>query len=238
MADHYKRVELMECDFYRRFPTKLLLEYCMGYIMEDITPIGGGTENLYRQCGAVWMLSHMRVFQEADIFPNDLLCFRVYRRVVEGARYVFLIDILREEELVAKLDCSFIPVYKEQRRVVRLDQVEPIWTEPPRTAESKHLQRMRPKCAFFPCGEDAVRYSDCDWNGHMTSGAYVALACNMLGFWGAEEPRRMRKMQIDYASEVRPGTLLQFERGTEDGVRYLRGIKPDGTIAFTAACDF
>ena len=238
MSDHIKRVELMECDYYRRFPSKLLLEYSMGFIMDDITPIGGGTENLYRQCGAVWMLSHSRILQEEDIFPYDVLCFRVHRRVVEGARYVFLIDILREDRPIARLDCSFIPVDKQARRVVRLEQVEKIWTEPPRTAESKHLQRMRPKCAFYPCGEDTVRYSDCDWNGHMTSGAYVALACNMAGFWGAQEPRRMRKIQIDYASEVYPGTRLTFERGEEDGVQYLRGVKPDGKIAFTAACEF
>jgi len=238
MSDHIKRVELMECDYYRRFPPKLILESCMGYIVEDITPIGGSTANLYRHCGAVWMLSHMRLKQDADIFPNDLLCFRVHKRVVEGARYIFLVDILRDDKPIAVLDCSFIPVDKAARRVVRLDVVEPIWTEPPRTAESRHLQRMRPKCAFSPCGEDAVRYSDCDWNGHMTSGAYIALACNMLGFWGAEQPRRMRRMQIDYASEVRPGTLLRFERGEEDGVQYLRGVKPDGTVAFTAACEF
>ena len=238
MSDHIRQITLMECDYFRRIPPKLLLEYSMSYIVEDITPIGGGTANLYRHCGAVWMLSHMRLIQDADLFPGDTLCFRVHRRVVEGARYIFLVDILRDGAPVGCLDCSFIPVDKAARHIVRLEQVEPIWTEPAREAESRHLQRMRPKCAFTPCGEDAVRMSDCDWNGHMTSGAYAALTCNMIGFWETEEPRRMRQLQIDYASEVRPGTLLRFERGEEDGVRYLRGIKPDGVTAFTAACVF
>jgi len=48
----------------------------------------------------------------------------------------------------------------------------------------------------------------------------------------------MKLMQVDYASEVLPGTLLQFERGAADDVKYVRGVKPDGKIAFTSKCIF
>ena len=45
-------------------------------------------------------------------------------------------------------------------------------------------------------------------------------------------------IQLDFASEVRPGTALRYERGEAVGVRYLRGVKPDGKIAFVAAAIF
>ena len=56
----------------------------------------------------------------------------------------------------------------------------------------------------------------------MTSGAYLSLACDGLGFWESGEKRTMQMMQLDFASEVRPGTALRYERGESGGVRYLR----------------
>ena len=87
-----------------------------------------------------------------------------------------------------------------------------------------------------PCGGDTVRFSDCDINGHMTSGAYMALACDALGLWEGDTPRYIRMIQLDFSSEVKPGTPLDFSRGEEFGLLYLRGTKPDGVVAFTAAC--
>ena len=52
----------------------------------------------------------------------------------------------------------------------------------------------------------------------------------------SEKPRYIRMLQLDFCSEVKPGTLLEFSRGEEFGLLYLRGTKPDGTVAFIAAC--
>ncbi|MBR5224700.1 MAG: hypothetical protein IKV90_03425, partial [Clostridia bacterium] len=62
------------------------------------------------------------------------------------------------------------------------------------------------------------------------------LTCDALDYWSGSEMRYMKEMQVDFASEVRPGTRLSFERGEEDGAHYVRAIKPDGKIAFIAKC--
>ena len=55
-------------------------------------------------------------------------------------------------------------------------------------------------------------------------------------YWNGSDSRYMREMQMDFTSEVMPGTLLQYERGAQDGAKLVRGVKPDGKIAFTARC--
>jgi acyl-ACP thioesterase len=182
------------------------------------------------------MASHARIFQYAPIGNGDYLTYRTFPRVIEGNRYIYYVEIYRGDELVVRFDASYIPVDKKERHVLRIAQVEPLWKTPSRAAVSRNLRRLRPDCAFTPCGSDTVRCSDCDFNGHMTSGAYMALVCDALGLWESEKPRYIRMIQLDFSSEVRPGTLLEFSRGEEFGLLYLRGTKPDGTVAFTAAC--
>ena len=190
---------------------------------------------LEKGLGAVWMASHARIFQYAPIASGDFITYRTFPRVIEGNRYIYYVEILRGDTLVVRFDASYIPVDKTARHVLRIAQVEPLWKTPSRTAVSRNLHRLRPACAFSPCGSDTVRWSDCDCNGHMTSGAYMSMACDALGYWESETPHYLRMLQLDFCSEVRPGTLLHFERGEDFGLQYLRGVKPDGTVAFVAA---
>ncbi len=238
MSAYTKLVETMECDLYRQLPPKEILEHCMSMTLIDMKADGCDGPALERGCGAVWMASHARFFQYAPIVPGDLLTYRTFPRVIEGNRYIYYVEISRCGELVVRFDASYIPVHKTERHVLRIAQVEPLWKTPSRTAVSRNLHRLQPDCEFTPCGSDAVRFSDCDINGHMTSGAYMSMACDALGFWEREKPCYMRMIQLDYSSEVRPGTELRFSRGEVNGLYYLRGEKPDGTVAFIAAAVF
>ena len=236
MSEYTKMVENMECDIYHLLPPKQILEHCMSMTLIDMKADGCDGDALEKGLGAVWMASHARIFQYAPIASGDYLTYRTFPRVIEGNRYIYYVELRRGDELVVRFDASYIPVDKAERRVLRLSEVEPMWKTPSRTAVSRNLRRLRPTCAFTPCGSDTVRWSDCDCNGHMTSGAYMALACDALGFWDHDKPRYIRMLQLDFCSEVRPGTLLTFERGEDFGLLYLRGVKPDGTVAFIAAC--
>ncbi len=238
MSEFTKMVENMECDLYRQLPPKQILEHCMSMTLVDMKADGCDGPALERGLGAVWMASHARIFQYAPIVSGDYLTYRTFPRVIEGNRYIYYVEIRRGDELVVRFDSSYIPVDKKARRVLRIAQVEPLWKTPSRTAESRNLRRLHPDCEFAPCGSDAVRWSDCDVNGHMTSGAYLSMACDALGFWESERPRYIRMLQVDFCSEVRPGTQLSFFRGEVNGLQYLRGVKPDGTVAFIAAAVF
>jgi len=236
MSEYTKMVENMECDLFHLLPPKQILEHCMSMTLIDMKADGCDGDALEAALGAVWMASHARIFQYSPIRSGDYLTYRTFPRVIEGNRYIYYVEIYRGDELVVRFDASYIPVDKVQRRVLRIAQVEPLWKTPSREAESRRLGRLRPDVDFVPCGGDSVRYSDCDMNGHMTSGAYMALVCDKVGLWESEKPRYMRMIQLDFSSEVRPGTRLEFTRGEKNGLIYLRGTKPDGVLAFTAAC--
>ena len=236
MSEYTKMVENMECDLFRYLPPKQILEHCMSMTLIDMKADGCDGPALEAALGAVWMASHARIFQYMPIVSGDYLTYRTFPRVIEGNRYIYYVEIRRGDELVARFDASYIPVDKAARHVLRISQVEPLWKTPSRAAESRNLRRLRPDCGFTPCGSDTVRWSDCDVNGHMTSGAYFSLACDALGLWESETPRYIRMLQLDFCSEVKPGTLLEFSRGEDFGLQYLRGTKPDGTVAFIAAC--
>lgn len=240
MGVYRKTVEIMECDYHRTLPPRLVLEHTLSAILLEMRAAGADRDRLFAQCGAVWMISHMRFYQTAPIYPEDELEFRISPRVIEGAHYVFRVTVHRRGETVIRLDTSFIPVDKAERHVVRLSLVEPIWYTAPRVSEAcDPIRRLRDVCEFRDCTyRDTVRMSDCDCNHHLTSSAYLSLACNALDFWSGSEERWMKMMQIDYASEVRPGTELRFAVGEADDARFVRGYKPDGTVAFTAKCVF
>ena len=238
MSEHRITVEVMEGDLFRQLPPKLILEHCLSCILTDMREEGGSREALYDAVGAVWMLSHMQFTQEAAIVAGDVLLLRVSPRMEKRSCYLYDVEILRGTEAVVNLQATFVPVDKASRHIVRIAQLADLWKTPPQEARASTMHRLRPRCELVPCGSDEVRFSDCDVNGHMTSGAYLSMACNALDYWNSDAPRRMRMMQMDYSSEVYPGTALHFVRGESDGVRYVRGIKPDGKIAFTAACIF
>lgn len=238
MSEYIKTVEMMECDRFGLLPPKQILEHCLSVTVADAERDGCGRAALYEACGAVWMISHMRIVQYVPVRPYEELVYRTFPRIEDGNRYIYSVEIFRGDECVIRFDTSYIPVDKAERRIIRLSRLASLWKTPARSADAPTLHSLRPTCDFSPCGSDTVRLSDCDSNGHMTSGAYLSLVCNAVGFWESETPRLMRMMQVDFSREVLPETRLCFERGEADGLRYVRGISSDGKTAFTAVCDF
>lgn len=238
MSEYSRKVEVMECDFNRHMPPSQILSHCLSITQIDIVRDGCSREVILPRLGAVWMISSMRIYQYDNLRPGDEIVYKTFPRVIERNKYIYYVEIYREEKLIVRFDTCYIPVHFEKRKILPLAEVEPLWNVPPRRAVTKDLRKLRPDCTFTDCGSDTVRLSDCDSNGHMTSASYPALACDVLDFFNGDRDRLMQMMQVDFHSEVRPGTEIRFQRGEKDGVRYMRGIKPDGRVAFTAACIF
>lgn len=237
MSDYNREVFPMEGDYNRVQPPSAILRESLDCILEDIKRDGCDRSVIYPALGAVWMISRMRFYQYSQLKVGDVARFHTYPRVIENRRYIFYVEIFRGDELVIRFDTVFIPVNDKERKVMDLQLLEPLWKTPPRTAQSKYLVRLDMDCDFQPGGKQTVRYSDCDCNHHLTSPGYLSLVCDELKFWEGE-PKLMQFMQIDYASEVRPGTEISFETGERNGAKLLRGLKPDGKLAFSAMCIF
>lgn len=238
MSEYTIPVVPLDCDYFNLLPPRRLLEHFIDITLREQHRDGCGLEELAAELDAVWMISHARMEQKAPVSAGDVLIYRTEPRMEKRSCYFFFADVERSGEIVAHFECSYIPVYRVSRRILRLSQLTALWNTPPQPTVPSPLHRLHPHCEFLPCGSDEVRFSDCDLNRHMTSGAYVSLLCDALGFWSSETPRIMQHMQLDYSSEVYPGTELRFIRGEADGKQYVRGIKPDGKIAFTAECVF
>lgn len=238
MSDYYRKLYPMECDYNGFMSPALVLRQALDYFLEDIRRDGCDKSVLYPKLEAVWMISRMRFQQELPIGMWDEVCFRTHPRVIENGRYIFYVEVYKGEKLALWLDTAFMAVKVRERRTVPLEEIEPLWRTPPRQAQSKHLARMGDMdCTFRPGGRHMVRFSDCDSNRHLTSPGYLALVCDELQFWG-RDVHLMRFMQVDYASEVLPGTEIHFELGRDGEAYKLHGYKPDGKLAFSACCIF
>lgn len=238
MAEYIRVVEPMECDYYRHMPPSVILAHCLSHMQCDFVHDGCGRAVIQQDHGAVWMITSMRIVQHSNLRVGDVINYKTYPRIIDGKKYVFYIEIYRGTELVVEFDTNFIAVEETQRHIIPVEELEHHWKSPPRRTSERGLVRLRPDCDFEQAGGDTVRMSDCDSNHHMTSAAYLSLACDALGFWNGGEDTLMRSIQVDFLSEVRPGTFVSFLTGEKNGVKYMHGVKPDGKIAFSAACSF
>lgn len=238
MAEYTRIVEPMECDYYRHMPPSIILAHSLSMMQADFVSCGIGRAVIQSEHGAVWMISSMVIRQFSNLCVGDTINYRTYPRIIDGKKYVFRLDIFRGCEKIVEFETNFIAVREKERKIVPVEELERHWSEKADIAERAYMPRLRPGCVFADAGGDTVRMSDCDSNGHMTSAGYLSMACDALGFWGGEEEKLMRMMQVDFISEVRPGTYVKFETGEENGIKYMRGVKSDGKIAFVAACEF
>ena len=237
MSEYKRTVYLMECDYNGYWAPSTILRQTLDYILLDNKRDGCDQRVLQEKLGAVWMISRMRIYQYSQIGEGDELVFHTFPRVIENGHYIMYVEIYRGEELVVRFDSVFIAVYAHERKIVPVDVMEPLWLVPPREAESKYLLRMNMDCDYRPGGVQTVRRSDCDSNRQLTSPGYLSLVCDVLGFWNEDKPL-MRFMQVDYASEILPGTQVHFEVGERDGAKLLRAYKGDGKLSFSAMCEF
>ncbi len=239
MAEYIRVVEPMECDYYRHMPPSVILSHCLSMMQCDFVRCGCGRGVLQSEHNAVWMISSMAIRQKANLCVGDTINYKTYPRIIDGKKYVFRIDIFRGTEKVIEFETNFMAVCETDRKIVPVAELERHWSEAAAEAGERHyMPRLRPECEFREVGGDTIRLSDCDSNRHMTSAGYLSLACDALGFWKDGEPRLMRFMQVDFISEVRPGSYVRFEVGEEKGLKYMRGVKDGEKIAFIACCDF
>ncbi len=238
MAEYIRIVEPMECDYYRHMPPSVILSHCLSMMQADFVANGIGRAVIQAEHGAVWMISSMSIRQHDCLRVGDIIKYDTYPRMIDGKKYVCRMDIYRGEDKIIEFETNFMAVQEKERKIVPVEELERHWTCPADIAMYRHLPPIKPGCEFREAGGDTVRLSDCDSNRHMTSAAYLSMACDALGYWENGEERQMRFMQVDFRSEVRPGTFVKYEIGEESGLKFMRGIKDGEKIAFIACCDF
>lgn len=72
-----------------------------------------------------------------------------------------------------------------------------------------------------------VRYSDIDYNQHLTNTRYPNLICDMLP---SLDGKRVSELSISFVNQAELGEELTFLVGESDGVYYVRSIRLDGKV--------
>lgn len=238
MSEYWKETEIMECDYYRTLSPRQLMIHALSAILVDMRIDGCGRDALLARCNAVWMISRVRIDQFASLPAEDRIIYRTNLRASDGVQYLFSLDGLRDGIRVFRFEVAFVPVDTVKRKLIRLADVEPLWNTTAQSVGRDAFPRLRlGQELSFRCS-DMVRLSDCDINHHLTASSYLSFICDALDYWQPESSRYMRFLQCDYLSEVMPGTELRLFTGNEEKKRLVRGVKPDGTVAFEAACIF
>ena len=76
-------------------------------------------------------------------------------------------------------------------------------------------------------GHHKVRYSDIDYNQHLTNTRYPNLICDMLP---SLEGKRVSEFSISFVNQAETGEDLAFLVGEADGAYYVRSLRSDGKV--------
>lgn len=76
-------------------------------------------------------------------------------------------------------------------------------------------------------GRHKVRYSDIDYNQHLTNTRYPNLICDMLP---SLEGKRVSEFSISFVNQAETGEDLTFLVGEADGAYYVRSLRSDEKV--------
>lgn len=80
---------------------------------------------------------------------------------------------------------------------------------------------------LLEAGRHKVRYSDIDYNQHLTNTRYPNLICDMLP---SLEGKRVSEFSISFVNQAETGEDLTFLVGEADGAYYVRSLRSDGKV--------
>ena len=226
-----------ETDIHGLIRPSQLLRYSMYMSQKQQDSEGLITPELAAQKHLGWMLARFQFTQRATARQGDTLRTVCSPRAIQLAYYMREARVSRGEEEIARVRMVWIPVDLEARRILRVPELEQLFSESAPKVELDDLRRLPLPRSLPEWGERNVPYSLCDSNGHFSSANYVDLVCDAFGFWKGEA-MRMESMQLDYHAEFLPEEKLTLFGAREGDAVTARGAHADGKTGFVASMRF
>lgn len=222
-----------ELDMYGYLKPSQLLRLCMHSCSVRQEEEGSGPVLRRMIPGCAWMLARFCLTQNTPIRAEDALTLDCSERSVDGAAYIRLVRVFREDAVIA--ECRFIwtLIDMNNRKILRAKNLEALMTAFPPPIELTPLPRLVSPGNLTDLGSFPVLRSDCDCNGHYSSANYIDLLCDTFGFW-EDGPALIESIQIDYHSEFRPGETLLLSGKQGGNGCFARGCHADGHVGFMA----
>lgn len=200
---------------------------------------GFDREVMMERYGAFWMLARSWFRLDRPLRFEDRLSVRTWHRGGKAAVMYRDYDILADGKPVGESVSAWVMAEMATRRIVKLSTVRELeGTDGGELCKTRQLARLRVPADLPLAERRTMRYSESDINGHINNTRYADFACDVLDMAALEQDAFLSAMEIGYLAECRPGETLDLFAGEREGIRYVRGVGPEGTDRFTAAMEF
>ncbi|MBN2638701.1 MAG: hypothetical protein JXR65_06395 [Bacteroidales bacterium] len=140
-----------------------------------------------------------------------------------------------EENVICQATSEWSVINLKTRRPQPVSSLKELY-QPPKTRE--FLTRPFPmpdnSHPFEELFSQKVRYTDMDMNGHVNAGKYFDWFSDAL--YEVSGTNKVGFISFHYIRECRLGEKITIEKGTDNPME-IRGVKPDGKLAFWACAE-
>ncbi|MBQ8343706.1 MAG: hypothetical protein IJY41_00775 [Clostridia bacterium] len=177
--------------------------------------------------GKAFILSAIRVEMYYPVYAYEKITARSWACPSKGVSFIRSYELERDGEIVCEAVSSWALVDVNDRKLLRVDDVDLSNYSTDEVIKTEHPMRIRIPSALpmSLVGEYTVRYSDTDLNGHVNNTNYADILCNCIP--GIEQ-LRVKSVGINYVSDAKKDDELKIYMSKIDGKFYFRTIRSDG----------
>ncbi len=230
------RLRWMDFDRYGRLHPFAVFDMCQDLATVHAEQMGIGRDDMLRQ-GVIWVVVRQKYEVVSPPRHFQKLLARTWPH--SPSRFSFQRDFSFRDEQgneIVKATSEWVLMNVESRKFASMKDVY----EPADEYDSARAFERKPrKIHAFEEGNRPVvqivpSYSDIDLNGHVNNARYANYIVEALR---PDEHECIRSLQIDYRYEVVPGEPLAMHTLVEDAMVRSKGVREDGTVAFTGAIE-
>lgn len=229
------RVQYYQCDTNKR----LKLGHLMWLMQEAATEhyTKRGFDRAYLEArGSIFLLSKIRLEIRQMPLAGEELRLYTWERGPKRAEYIRDYSIQNGQgEALIEASTAWLVVDPVRHKLLLPATISDMTNVYATEAGIKAPEKLRFHGELRKWGEEVVRYSGMDCNGHLNNAEYGNLTCNMLEKHMFE--KGLATFQISFQREALGGQMLELYTGEENGGHYCVG-KVEGKASFDAFVTF
>ncbi len=217
-------VDVHDVDFNGVARASSIMRYLQTAAQTQLTENGMSYNELRDKYKKGFIISKIKIEFTKTLYTYDNLVATTFPCHSRGYSFLRCYQLQRGEETVARAISVWALIDTDTHSLVRvndfdygLTEYDPIDLPMPRIFMPKDMQ---------PCGTYTVNYADLDQNKHMNNTHYPDMYANFLPL----DKKRIESITISYLNEAVFGERLNVSFACENGIYYIRTVKPDGKI--------
>ena len=216
-------VDIHDVDYNGVCRASSLLRYIQSAAQTQLTENGMSYEKL-RESNRAFIISKIRVEFDEPVRAYEQLVAETFPCVSRGYSFYRCYALHKGGRPIARAISVWALVDTETRRLVRVNDFDlPL---PTYDAWDIELAHFKVPDTARKIGTYTVCYADLDQNRHVNNTKYADIFSNFLPLEG----KRIATISISYVNEAKHGDVLDVYFTEENGLCYLRTVRPDGKV--------